>query len=243
MQGGYRDVVRSVVDAAQPRRGERIVEIGCGPGAVVRWLAHHLTLDNPIAGVDVNSFLLREAAALTNASKFAGHITFHEADAEALPFEAGSFDITLSFTVMEEVDADRMLAEMVRVTKSGGRIGVVVRATDMPRFLNISLPAELRSKVLAMSPPYLGAVERGCGDASLYRRFVEAGLKDLQMGPQLAPEQPQRSVERMQQFVDRIAQALPADEAGQFQEAVRRAVESGSLIYAEPYHCVVGVKR
>src|SRR5712692_2956180 len=38
MQGGYRNVVRSVVDAAQPRRGEPIVEIGCGPGAVVRWL-------------------------------------------------------------------------------------------------------------------------------------------------------------------------------------------------------------
>ena len=58
MQGGYRNVVRSVVDAAQPRRGEPIVEIGCGPGAVVRWLPHHLTPDNPIMGVDVNSFLL-----------------------------------------------------------------------------------------------------------------------------------------------------------------------------------------
>ena len=39
--------------------------------------------------------------------------------AESLPFSDNSFDVTMSVTVIEEVDADRMLAEMVRVTKPG----------------------------------------------------------------------------------------------------------------------------
>jgi len=39
-------------------------------------------------------------------------------------------DLTLSCTVLEEGDADRMLAEMIRVTKPGGRVAVIVRAID-----------------------------------------------------------------------------------------------------------------
>jgi hypothetical protein len=66
---------------------------------------------------------------------------------------------------------------------------VIVRATDKPRFLNVSLPPELETKVLALSgyrSPEMrlraGVASRGCADVSLYRRFVDAGLVDLQMG-------------------------------------------------------------
>jgi hypothetical protein len=36
-------------------------------------------------------------------------------------------------TVCDQRDADRMLAEIVRVMQPGGRIGIVVRAVDMPK--------------------------------------------------------------------------------------------------------------
>jgi ubiquinone/menaquinone biosynthesis C-methylase UbiE len=137
---------------AQPHREEAALEVGCGPGSVARWLVGHVSLDSPLTTVDVNSCLLREGAALAKAEGLDGRIEFQEVDAEALPFASESFDVTLSFTVMEEVDADRMLAEMLRVTRRGGRVGVVVRATDQPRFLNISLPPELDAKELACRP-------------------------------------------------------------------------------------------
>jgi hypothetical protein len=150
--------------------------------------------------------------------------------------------VTLSFTVMEEVDADRMLAEMLRVTRPGGRVGVVVRAIDQPRFLNVSLPAALDARVLAMSAPRVGVARRGCADVSLYRRFVDAGLSELEMGPQLALESGERLPRVLPEYADRIAHGLSTDESGQFRDAIARAAEDRTLLYALPYHCAVGVK-
>ena len=48
---------------------------------------------------------------------------------------------------MERVDADRMLEEMIRVTKPGGRVAVLVQATDRSRLVNLPLGAELKAKV------------------------------------------------------------------------------------------------
>ncbi len=53
------------------------------------------------------------------------HIEFREADAEALPFPDASFDVVVStFGVMFTPDQERAAAEMVRVCKSGGKIGL-----------------------------------------------------------------------------------------------------------------------
>lgn len=240
MRGGYQTVVRNVVDATQPQPGDRIVEVGCGSGAVIRWLAHHTDATNPLTGVDVNDYLLREAASLTQQHGLSDRIRFQSGDAEKLPLESHSFDVTLSFTVMEEVDARQMMAELIRVTRPGGRVGVVVRATDMPAWLNLDLPDDLRKAVDAV--PGAGAEEHGCADRTLYRRFVEAGLQDLVMGPQFGTDTAQQSPERLRLFAARIAQGLPAAQAREFRECVRAASEAGTMVWAEPYHCAVGRK-
>ena len=89
----------------------------------------------------------------------------------------------MSVTVIEETDADRMLAEMVRVTKPGGRVAVISRAVDMPRPMNLPLSISLKAKVEA---PQGQASPHGCADAGLYRRVLQAGLTQVKMLPQLA---------------------------------------------------------
>jgi SAM-dependent methyltransferase len=240
MRGGYQSVVRGVVDACRPAAGEAILEVGCGSGAIARWLARYVKGANPITAVDVNAYLLREAEALTRFAGLGDAISYAVGDAEALPQASQSFDVTLSCTVMEEVNADRMLAELVRVTRPGGRIGIVVRAIDMVPWMNVDLPDEVRRAAERVAGA--GADEHGCADASLYRRFVAAGLRDLVMGPQYGADTGQHAPERLRLFVGRVAQGLSADEARQFRDSVKRATSEGSMVWAEPYHCAVGTR-
>ncbi len=233
---GLRTVVRNLMDEVQLRSGESVLDVGCGSGVFDRWLARSTGGANRIVAVDVNRYLLREATALAEKEGFGGVIEFSEGSAEALPFPDRTFDVTLSCTVMEEVDADRMLAEMVRVTKPGGRVAVIVRSVDMPWWANLPLRAELKTKVEAVRGP---VEERGCADAALYRRFHEAGLTQVKMFPQLAAFGGNFWV---QFYSHQILPALSPQEADEWRAAVARAEAEGTLFFAMPHHCAVGTK-
>src|SRR5262249_56144395 len=107
--------------------GDTILDVGCGSGVLDRWLARHTGRAHRITAVDIHRTLLREAAALATKEGLAEYIEFREGNAEVLPFGDDSFDVTMSATVMELLDAERMLREMVRVTRPRGRLGVVLR--------------------------------------------------------------------------------------------------------------------
>ncbi len=236
-RAGYLGAIRRVIDEVQLRPGDAVLEVGCGPGSIVRWLARHTGGANRIVALDVNRYLLREAAALAKKEGLEGTVEFREGNGEALPFAADQFDATLSFTVLEEGDADRMLAEFARVTKPGGKVAVIVRSTDMPRWVNLRLSNELKKKVEA--PQLLGGnvQENGCADASLYGRLQGAGLVQVKMIPQLASH---AEGERLQYMQDRIVAALDAAELQEWRAAVAQAKET--FFIAEPFHCAVGTK-
>ena len=235
---GYLNAVGRIMDAVQPRPGEVILEVGCGSGVLDRWIARHTRQANRIIGVDVNRYLLREAAALAMQEGLANIIAFREGDAEALPFPDNYVDVALSFTVLEEGNADQMLAELVRVAKPGGRVAVMVRAIDIPLVVNVPLRAELKTK--AQTPRgFVGA--QGCADASLYQRFHQTGLTHTQIWPQFAasaqPETPQA------QFAHgAILGALSAAETKEWQAGMTQAVADGTYFIAQPFHCAVGTK-
>ena len=165
---------------------------------------------------------------------------FREGSAEALPFPDDSFDVTMSMTVIEEVDARQMLTEMVRVTKPGGRVAVISRAMDMPFRMNLRLQAELQAKVDA--PGALGSVAaRGCADASLYQRFHQAGLTQVKMFPQLPAFD--GSDPYMLQFMENgLLGKLTQEEARQWQSARAQAEAEGTFFMTWPHHCAVGTK-
>ncbi|WP_425230917.1 class I SAM-dependent methyltransferase [Sphingomonas sp.] len=115
----------------QWRGDERVLDVGCGrglfaigaaarvpQGSVVgldRWQAADLSGNTPAA------FLANAAAA-----GVAGRVTVETGDATALPFADDSFDVVGSMTVIHNIpaaaDRDRAVAELWRVTRSGGQI-------------------------------------------------------------------------------------------------------------------------
>jgi ubiquinone/menaquinone biosynthesis C-methylase UbiE len=237
---GYVRMAQALTDAAQLRPGQTVLDVGCGTGAIDRWLVRHTAGQNRILGVDVNRYLLREATALARKEGAEAAVEFREGSAEALPFPDDSFDITMSITVIEEVDAQQMLAEMVRVTSPGGRVAVIARAMDLPFLMNLRLSAELRAKVEA--PGALGSLAaHGCADASLYRRFHQAGLTQVKMFPQLATYD---GAERnMLEFMQNgLLGKLTEEEARQWHSARAQAEAEETFFITWPHHCAVGTK-
>jgi arsenite methyltransferase len=236
---GYLGVVRHLLEEAQLRPGETVLEVGCGTGVLDRWLARHTGGANRVVGIDISPYLLREAMALARQEDLEGVIEFREGRAEALPFPDSSFDVAMSSTVIQRVDADRMLREMVRVVKPGGRVAVVGHAHDMPRWVNLALPAELKARVEAPGWASDRGHQLGCDDASLYRRFHQAGLTQVKMFPQFAAF---GEPSRLQSLQGEILPTLPPDAVQEWRHAVAQAEAAGTFFIATPFHCAVGTK-
>ena len=239
-QSSYMRVIDQLFHELNLRPGHSILEVGCGPGAIVRRLAARTRGANPIVAADVNRYLMGEAAALAKREGLDGYIEFHPGDATQLPFADNRFDRTISCTVMEEGDADRMLSEFVRVTKPGGKVGSVTRSTDLPRWVNLPLGPQLKAKVESATLFGGNVTDKGCADASLYRRMNEAGLKDVAMLPQWASH---KDGERLDYLHERIVALLNPDELTEWRAALERANAEGTFFISEPFHCAVGRKQ
>lgn len=239
-RSGYIRIVRTLLDALAIMPGESVLEVGCGSGVIMRELARRTAGANRVIGRDMNPYLLREARALAQREGLLERIDFGEGRAEALPLADAAVDVTLSSTVFEEGDADVMLAEIARVTRPGGRIGVIVRAIDMPFMVNLPLAPALKAKVEAPGIIGGGMAPKGCADASLYRRFHALGLTGLKCFPQLVavvPGQP-----RLERYQQQILAALSPAEAETWRHAVAQAETEGTFFIAQVYHCAVGTK-
>ncbi|MDA1009963.1 MAG: methyltransferase domain-containing protein [Chloroflexi bacterium] len=233
---GYQRVVRTMLAEVDLQPGERVLEVGCGTGALVRDLARRTGGANHITALDHNVYLLREAVALARAEGLDGAIDFREGDAEALSIEDQVYDVAFSSTVIREGYADRMMAEHVRVTRSGGRVAIAARALDLPHVLNLDVPDAVRRKVAA--PRVGGGVAAaGCADASLYDRFARSGLTDIRMMPMWGPTSPPPD-----HWVDSCMHLLTPEEGEAFQAALRTGIEAGTAFGGPVYHVAVGTK-
>jgi SAM-dependent methyltransferase len=231
----YRAMFRTLVDLMAPEATSRILDVGCGSGALDRQLAERLP-GARIDAVDVNPFLRREAAAL--AADFGERIRFAPGSATALPFPDQTFDCVFSVTVLEECDAEKAIAEFMRVTRPGGRIAIVVRAIDLPQWWNLKLPPAIKAK--AEVPPQ-SVDPSGVADASLYARLARAGLADLVGFPTLVTlDDPDGPIWRYRE--DHVLAQLTPAETETWHAARAAALAQGSLLHASALHCGVGRK-
>jgi arsenite methyltransferase len=108
-----------VSDALAVRAGERILDVGCGPGFYVEELLDVVGPEGAVVGIDASAPMLAAAA-----SRCARHpnVVFHRADATALPVDEASFDAALCVQVLEYVaDPTAALAQIHRALRPGGR--------------------------------------------------------------------------------------------------------------------------
>jgi arsenite methyltransferase len=118
-----RDVLRRrrlVREALAPAPGDRLLDVGCGPGFYIADLLGDVGPEGSAVGVDSSPQMLAAAAQRTSAHD---NVAFHQGDATALPVEDASFDAALSVQVLEYVaDTPAALRESARALRVGGRL-------------------------------------------------------------------------------------------------------------------------
>jgi demethylmenaquinone methyltransferase/2-methoxy-6-polyprenyl-1,4-benzoquinol methylase len=178
-----------------PEGGEPILDLCTGTGDLA--LAYDRAADGrvPIVGADFCHELLARALAKTQRTGASERIHFVEADAQQLSFANDTFQITcVAFGLRNVTDLDRGLAEMVRVTKPGGRVAVL--EFSKPRHWFIRGPylfffrrvLPLVGNLLSRSPDsayrYLPeSVMRFPDYEALAERMTQHGLTDVRFYP------------------------------------------------------------
>jgi SAM-dependent methyltransferase len=118
------DALAHAAQRLNARQGEHILDVATGTG----WSARNVArFGARVTGVDISADLLAAAADLSR--HFQPPIAFRLADAERLPFDAGTFDGVIStFGVMFATDQKAAAAELARVCRSGGRLSLATWA-------------------------------------------------------------------------------------------------------------------
>jgi SAM-dependent methyltransferase len=192
--GSYRDIAPNylgmagtLVDHAGISAGDAVLDVGCGTGSAAITAARR---DARVTGVDITPAMLERAR---DSAETAGvDVVWRNGDATDLPFEADAFDATLSnLGHMYGDPPDDAADELVRVTRSGGRIGFTawtptgVYPAMAGAVASVLPPSDLPD---FSEPPFLW------GDTGTVRERLGAAVEDLTFEtrtaryPALSPE-------------------------------------------------------
>ena len=125
-----------LLELVAPRRGESVLDVGCGTGAATRVAALAVGRAGRVVGLDLNVGMLEVARAVDSAEAAAdgerdgapqASIEWVEATATAMPFADRSFDVVLAAQALQFMpEPDAVAREMRRVLRPDGRVGVSV---------------------------------------------------------------------------------------------------------------------
>lgn len=147
-----------LVEAVNPRPGQRVLDVACGSGNLALIAAHRYC---DVTGIDYVPDLL--ARARQRAAADGVQVDVREGDAQALPVADGSYDAVLSvFGVMFAPDQTQAARELLRACRSGGTLGIASWTPDgwggdLFRALSTHVPPP----AAGMKPPVRWGTEDG----------------------------------------------------------------------------------
>ena len=159
-----------ILQRAGVHAGDRVLDVGTGPGYLALAAARLVGPDGAAVGIDASPEMVERAR--VRAARAAADATYLVASAADLPFDDGSFDVVVSRLVLHHLTGELTglaLAEMLRVLRPGGRL----------------LVADLASPVATSGHHLVAHVlgNRPETDHSVEQQLWDAGFREVASGP------------------------------------------------------------
>jgi ubiquinone/menaquinone biosynthesis C-methylase UbiE len=164
-------------DLLRLKPGHQVLDVGCGTGDDVRAMAKIVGLSGRAVGIDNSEVMIAEAK--KRSLDLVLPVKFRTATASDLPFQNGSFDATRSERLFQHLaNPSKALAEMIRVTRPGGRVCVL--DPDWETVVIDALDRRVTRQILSASMdthvnPWAGR--------QIFSLFHTAGLQEIEVLP------------------------------------------------------------
>ncbi|MBV9553489.1 MAG: methyltransferase domain-containing protein [Alphaproteobacteria bacterium] len=237
------EMLEQLLEAAQARPGERVLDIGCGTGVTTEPFAVAVGPQGHVTAIDISLPMLDAALRRIAARGFA-NVTLLLADAQTHAFPAASFDLLASrLGVMFFADPRAAFRNLFNALRRGGRLCMAVWATG-DESLQQSLPIEVAIRHLGppadASPHAPGP--NAYGDREYLRGILDsAGFGDVAIEPRpfnVHGDSAANSAEHASQMgaVQRLMDEKQAD------AATRAAIVDGIVAAFKPYETAEGLR-
>jgi SAM-dependent methyltransferase len=228
-------------DLLRPQSGHRLLDVGCGTGEAVRALAGFVGAHGIVVGVEASAAMLHEARRRTDDASL--RVEFHPGDISRLDFDDATFHGVTCERVFQHLDhPDTALAELVRVTRAGGR--VVVIDTDWGMHAIHGADPRLTSRVVDC---WASHAANGWSGRRLSGLFVDAGLREpvvvaetITTADRRRPTGPPFTT--MAAAAERTG-ALSPEEARSWLAQLADAADRGQFFWAVTMFAVAGTRR
>ena len=232
---------KQIIEIMMLQPGERVLDIGSGPGFLASEIGEVVGSSGQVCGVDISETLLQVARSHCARQSW---VEFRDGDAARLPYPDSSFDIGISTQVLEYVpDVDAVLSELHRVLCPGGR--VVLLDTDWDSIVWYSTDNMRMNRIIL-------AWEEHTADAhlprTLSRKLLQAGfqIETQQVIPMFNPDFDQnifsnRLIDLIVSFVsDR--KGISRAEAVAWAEDLRQLGEKGEYFFSLNRYLFIATK-
>jgi SAM-dependent methyltransferase len=205
-----------LIEAAEIRGGDHVLEIGCGPGNVAARLAE---TGARVVGVDLAPHMIQAAHANYP------DIDFHEGNAEDLPFDTGTFHVVAAcYTLHHLARPEEAFREIYRVLAPGGRLAFVHPQQQQSMNIFFEAVAQHHTPEAVPHGPLFG-----CTDQALFESMItQAGFRDCRLEMRELPLR----LSSLDPLLEGCREFIKMDE---LPEALQRRIEAATLENAKAH--------